>query len=251
MIKLAVSGVCGRMGRAVVNAVARSCDFEISAGIDSKPTDDFPFPVFKNFCDNIPPFDVIIDFSSPSCLDSILGFATATKTRCVLATTGYSATQQAHVVDVSKDVAIFQSANMSYCASLLVRLAKETAKYLGDDFDCEIIETHHRNKVDAPSGTAFLLANAVNDAKNSILSPVFGRKDNNKRRNKNEIGIHSVRGGNAVGTHEVIFLGDGERITISHHAECKDIFVKGALIATEFIMTKQNGLYSMNDLFAF
>ncbi len=248
MIKLAISGAEGRMGRTIYKTLIGSQDFEIVYGVDTFPADDLPYPVYRSFEDSALSVDIILDFSSPASLDSILNFAVKNSVKCVLATTGYTEEQVKRVSYAAKQTAIFRTANMSLGINLLSNLSKDAMKFLGEAYDVEIVEIHHNQKLDAPSGTALLLANAINEVRDGDLVPTFGRHETAKRREKNEIGIHALRGGSVVGKHEVMFLGAGEQITLSHEAESKEVFVRGALRAAAFIMDKKTGLYDMNSI---
>lgn len=248
MIKIALSGAGGRMGRTVYKALIDSKEYEIVFGVDAYPTDDLPFPVYQSF-DHCPiGADVILDFSSPTSLDGIIDYAVKTSTRVVLATTGYTPDQQKRIGYLAKQVAVFHSANMSLGVNLLANLSKEAMKFLGDEYDVEIVETHHNKKLDAPSGTALALAKAINSVRENDLDEVYGRRETAKRREKNEIGIHAVRGGTVVGKHDVMFLGTGELVRLSHEAESKEVFVRGALRAIDYVLTKTTGLYDMNSI---
>ncbi len=246
MIKICLVGASGRVGRTAYKSLLGDENFQIVFGVDAFPATDLPFPVYSNF-ENCPlDADVIIDFSAPSSLDSILDYAVKNGVRCVIATTGHTEEQMKRIEYASKSIAIFKSANMSLGINLLSNLSKEATKFLGESYDIEIVETHHNKKLDAPSGTALLIANAISEAR--PLVPTFGRHESAKRRESSEIGIHAIRGGTVVGKHDVMFLGTGERITLSHEAESKEVFVKGALRASEYLMTKQSGLYDMNSI---
>jgi 4-hydroxy-tetrahydrodipicolinate reductase len=246
MIRVALSGASGRMGHAVCKSISKDC-FQIVFGVDARPSEDLPFPIYSSF-DHCPlRADVVLDFSTPDALDGVLDYAKRTMTNCVLATTGYSEAQTKQMLSASKEIAIFHSANMSLGMGLLMHLVKEATVFLGDEFDVEIIEAHHRQKLDSPSGTALALADAVNQVKPSPL--VYGSKRGDRRRD-NEIGVHSIRGGTAVGEHEVRFLGMGEQLKLCHQAESKEVFVRGAERAMRFIITKENGFYDMNSMLA-
>ena len=248
MIRIAISGANGRMGRAVFDLVKESENHSVIYGVDTYPYGDLPYPIYSSFDGVDLAVDVIIDFSSPLALDGLLDYAIRTNTKVVLATTGYTDEQYRRIKYASEQVAIFHSANMSLGVSLLGRISKESAKFLGDDFDIEIVESHHSKKIDAPSGTALSLAKGINSVKDKSMDLVFGRDNFSKRREQKEIGIHSIRGGSISGIHEVLFLGNGECVKLAHQAESKDIFVRGALRSAEFLMTKQSGLYSMDAL---
>ena len=245
MIRIAISGICGRMGQALFDYASASSEFQVVFGVDTYPHP-LSCPVFDSFEGCSLGVDVVVDFSTPSALDSILNYAEETGARVVLATTGYSTEQLDRIGYASENTAIFMSSNMSLGVTMLGQLVKDATRFLGDDYDIEIIETHHRNKIDAPSGTALSLAKEINVVKDNSLSYTFDRAKG--KRGGNEIGFHSIRGGAVSGKHSVMFLGNGENITLSHEAESKDIFICGALRAVEFILTKSSGLYGMKHL---
>lgn len=248
MIRLALNGAGGRMCRTVYKTLISSTDFEITFGVDPYPADDLPFPVYRKFGDSVLEADVIIDFSKADGLDDMLDYAIAHQMRVVLATTGHTGEQIKHIEYAATQIAVFYASNMSLGVNLLANLSKEAMKFLGEGYDVEIIETHHNQKLDAPSGTAITLANAINSVRENNLIPKYGRQETAHRREKNEIGIHAVRGGTVVGKHDVMFLGSGEVITLSHEAESKEVFVRGALRAAEFLTEKNSGLYDMNSI---
>ena len=245
MIRIAISGICGRMGQALFDYASASSEFQVVFGVDTYPHP-LSCPVFDSFEGCSLGVDVVVDFSTPSALDSILNYAEEAGARVVLATTGYSTEQLDRIGYASENTAIFISSNMSLGVTMLGQLVKDATRFLGDDYDIEIIETHHRNKIDAPSGTALTLAKEINIVKDNSLSYAFDRAKG--KRGGNEIGFHSIRGGAVSGKHSVMFLGNGENITLSHEAESKDIFLCGALRAVEFILTKSSGLYGMKHL---
>lgn len=249
MIRILLSGCCGTMGRVIAGCAAEQPEFEIAAGIDIRKGESLDFPVYAN-PENIPSQagDVLIDFSHPSLLDSLLNFGLREKTPLVLCTTGYNKQQVETVTQVSGQIPIFFSGNMSLGINLLIDLSKRAAKILGNDFDVEIIEKHHNKKIDAPSGTALMIADGISAAADKNMEYVYDRHSRRKAREKGEIGIHSIRGGTIVGEHEVIFAGPQETITIHHSAQSKEIFAMGALHAAAFLKNKVSGLYSMSDL---
>ena len=250
MIKIAVSGAAGRIGRTIYKSLIGSTEFEAVFGVDVNGADDLPYPVYRKFADAPLDADVVVDFSSPAALDDILAYAAEKRARLVLATTGYTPEQEKRIEYAAKDVPVFRASNMSLGVNLLGNLAKEAAKFLGEDYDIEIVETHHNRKLDSPSGTALTLAQEVNSVRDNSLTPVYGRHEAHRRREKNEIGIHAVRGGTVVGKHEIMFLGTGEVITLAHESENKEVFVRGALRAAKFLMTKTSGLYDMTSIIA-
>ena len=235
------------MGNAVINLVKENDDIEIIAGVDEKPAD-LPFPRFNSFADVTSVPDVIVDFSNIAVLNSLLDFALNRKIPAVIATTGYSDEQINKIKDAANSVPVFFTANMSLGINVLCSLAKRAASVLGGDFDIEIVEKHHNMKVDAPSGTAIMLANAVNSVFEDTYTYEYDRHSKRRMRPKSEIGIHSVRGGTIVGDHEVIFAGHEEVITLSHSAQSKGVFAAGALAAVRFIKNAKPGLYDMSAL---
>lgn len=248
MIKIILVGCSGKMGRVIANAVSERNDCTIIAGIDKDTSLVTSFPVFSDPFDYNGAADVIIDFSHPSVVSRIIEYSLSRKLPIVMATTGLSTAQQQQVIDASKDIPVFFSANMSIGVNLITELAKKAALVLGDSFDIEIVEKHHNQKIDAPSGTAFMLANAISDSLNEKPNFVYDRHSIRKKRDKNEIGIHSVRGGTIVGDHEVIFAGRDEVISISHVAMSKEIFATGAINAGVYIVSKKPGLYDMGSM---
>ncbi len=247
MIKLALSGAAGRMCRTIYKSLIGTNDFVVSFGVDPYPASDLQFPLFQSFQDANLDCDVIIDFSCAKSLDDVLDYAVKNNKRLVLASTGHSAEQLDKINSASTKIAIFKASNMSLGVNLLASLAKDAAKFLGESYDVEIIETHHNKKLDAPSGTALTLANAVAEVRTD-LEYKFGRHESATRRDKRELGIHAVRGGTVVGKHDVCFFGLGEVLKLSHEAESKEVFVRGALTASEYLMSKDSGIYDMNTI---
>ena len=247
MTKILLSGCCGKMGRFVADTVKNRKDCEIVAGIDIVDDSTLGFPVFANYDEVNIKADVIIDFSNISLLPSMLSYATKTKTAVVLATTGLSDEQINSVNEASKIVPVFFSYNMSLGVSLLCELSKIAAKVLGTGFDVEIIEAHHNQKLDAPSGTAIMLGNAIKEEMPDAYFE-YDRHSKREKRHTNEIGIHAVRGGTIVGEHQVMFAGNDEIVTLSHSARSRAIFASGAVNAAIFIDKKENGIYNMSDL---
>ena len=248
MKKLILSGANGKMGHVIVSFVSERPDCKIVAGIDRDTTEYGGFPIYASPSSCNVPADCIIDFSHPSLLASILEYAVHTSTPIVVATTGLSEEQIALLRKTSDVIPVFFSFNMSLGVNLLADLAKRAAAVLGHSFDIEIVEKHHNQKIDAPSGTAILLANAINHMESDCYEYVYDRHTKRQKRTKNEIGIHSIRGGTIVGEHDVIFAGKDEIITLSHSAMSKDIFATGAVNAAMFLCGKPAGLYHMGDL---
>ena len=244
MIRIAISGAGGRMGRALYDFAKACPDIEVVFGVDTYCVD-LSYPVFDTFDCCTLTADVVVDFSNPSALDGILDYAEKTGAKVILATTGYSDAQQEKIKYYSKKMGIFQASNMSLGVGLLCQLSKDATRFL-DGYDIEIVETHHNKKADAPSGTALTLAKEINQVKDNSLDLLCGR--DKSKRSVNDLTIHSVRGGTTVGKHSVMFFGCGENLTISHEAESKDLFASGAVSAVKFIMTKKKGLYGIKDL---
>ncbi len=249
MLRIILSGANGAMGRAVTACVNASDDAEIVAGVDTNQIMLSHFPVFASFSDITCEADVIIDFSHPSVLPSLLDYSKKNNVPAVIATTGLSDSQIADIKETAKAVPLFFTFNMSLGVNLLVDLARRAASVLYDSgFDIEIIEKHHNQKLDAPSGTAIMLANGINDQLDNALNYEHDRHSRRAKRPRNEIGIHAVRGGTIVGEHEVIFAGKDEIVSLSHSARSKEIFAVGAFNAARFIADLEPGLYSMSDL---
>lgn len=247
LTKILLCGACGKMGRVVCDLSAQNEDLSVVCGVDASQQM-MPFPVYASFSDVKTDADVIIDFSHPSLLDSMLEYATKTHTPVVIATTGYTDAQIEKIRETAKVLPIFFTFNLSLGINLLCNLAQKAAALLGDDYDVEIIEKHHNQKIDAPSGTALMLANAVNETFDGRCAFEYDRHSKRQKRTKNEIGIHSIRGGTIVGEHEVIFAGHDETISLSHSAASKGVFATGALKAAAFLVGKEAGLYDMSGL---
>ena len=247
MTKIILCGANGKMGHVIQSVVSGRDDCEIVAGVDIN-TESKDFPIYSTFGEVKENADVIIDFSNPALLDSMLSFSTDTNTPVVIATTGYDDKQKKQIENAAKSSAIFFTYNMSMGINLLANLAKKATEVLGSDFDIEIVEKHHNQKIDAPSGTALMLADAICEEIDEPMKYEYDRHSKREKRTKNEIGIHSVRGGTIVGEHEIIFAGRDEIITLSHSARSKEIFAVGAVNAAVFMAGKSNGLYSMKDM---
>lgn len=250
MIKVIICGASGKMGGFVADACKSDGDIQVVAGVD-KINLGQNFPIFGDFKSINTDADVIIDFSNPILLDSILEYAIKTNTAVVLATTGYSDSQIEQIKEASKKIPVFFSFNMSLGVNLICSLAKKAAAVLGDGFDIEIVEKHHNQKIDAPSGTAIMLANAVNSCFGGEKVYEYDRHSKRQKRSPKEIGIHSVRGGTIVGEHDVIFAGHDETVTISHSAQSKEVFAVGSVKAAKFLAEKPAGLYDMNSIISF
>ena len=249
MLKIIISGCSGHMGRVVERLCAADPQVEVAAGFDVLGSADRDFPVYTSPSQFSGRADAVIDFSSPAALDGLLDFAKRTKTPLVLATTGYTPEQTAQIGAAATQVPIFRSANMSLGINVLLELVKKAASVLGDSYDIEIVERHHRRKVDAPSGTALMIADAAAASCGHETEYVFERHSARQPRDKKEIGISAVRGGTIVGEHEIIFAGHDEVIEIRHTALSREIFAQGAVEAAKFMTTvKTPGLYDMSQL---
>ncbi len=249
MVDIILCGCGGKMGAAVQTAVKDRENCRIVAGIDitGQPQPDFPVYTAPEAVQETA--QVIIDFSHPTALEPILDYCrNHPGTAAVLCTTGYSKEQVERIQEESKLLPLFYSRNMSLGINLLIELSKKAEAVLGDSFDVEIVEMHHNQKLDAPSGTALMLADAINGVRQKQMKYTYDRHSQRKKREKNEIGLHSVRGGTIVGEHQVIFSGLHEVLTLSHSAQSKELFASGAVNAAIFMNGKEAGLYDMSDL---
>lgn len=246
-MKVLVNGCNGKMGQEVANQVKLAQDMDVACGVDRIDTGDNPFPVFTNtnHIDILP--DVIIDFSVPQATFGILEFAKKNDIPIVIATTGFSDQEMKKIEKYAESLPIFKSANMSYEINLMAKVIAEIALKL-ENADIEIVETHHNRKIDSPSGTALILADSINETLNHEMKYEYDRHSKREKRTKKEIGIHSIRGGTEVGKHSVIFFGDNESLEITHNCTSRSVFARGAIKAAEFLLHKENGLYSMNDM---
>ena len=238
----------GRMGQEVLKQVQASDDLSVVCGVDKVCSGNYDFPVYPDINDVKETPDVIIDFSVPDASIGMLKFASAHHIPSVIATTGFSDEQLNTIKEYSKEVPIFRSASMSYEVNIMSDIVSKLAVLLTDS-DIEIMEVHHHNKVDSPSGTALLLADSINNALDNTMYYEYNRHIKKEKRNPKEIGIHSIRGGSVVGKHTVSFFGDNESFEITHTVDSRSVFAKGALKAARFIVNQKNGLYSMKDLF--
>ena len=233
------------MGAAVI-AAAKEAGDRIVAGVDINPAADSPFPIFTSPEEFQGRADVIVDFSHHSALPGLLAYAVRTGTPLVVCTTGHTEEETAAMKEASERVAVFFSRNMSLGINLLISLCRRAAATLGADFDIEIIEKHHNKKLDAPSGTALMIADALSeDAEHSY---VYDRHAERRQRARGEIGLHAVRGGTIVGEHEVLFCGKDEVITLSHSAASREVFATGAIRAARFMKGRAPGFYNMEDV---
>lgn len=242
-------GCNGHMGKVISELVAKDDAIEIVAGIDLNTEENFGYPVFANIMDCDVEADAIIDFSMAVAVDALLDFVKEKGIPVVLCTTGLSDEQLAKVEEVSKDVAVLKSANMSLGINTLMKLLKMATEVLADrGYDIEIVEKHHNQKLDAPSGTALALADVINETKDNRYEYVYDRSQKREKRADNEIGISAVRGGTIVGQHDVIYAGTDEVIEIQHTAYSKAVFAKGAIDAAKFLAGKGPGMYDMSDV---
>ncbi len=251
MTRIIMSGCNGAMGRTITGIVKEDPDAEIVAGIDVNDSVENTYPVFKSIEDCDVEADAIIDFSTPKILTALLKYSEEKNVPVVLCTTGYTEEQLAEIEAAADRTAILKSANMSLGINTLMKLVQDAAKVLATEgFDVEIVEKHHNQKLDAPSGTALALADSVNDAMGNQYEYVYDRSQRRQKREKKELGISAVRGGTIVGDHDVIFAGKDEVITFSHTAYSKAVFGKGAVSAAKFLKGKENGRYEMADVIA-
>lgn len=249
MVKIIMHGCNGHMGQVISGIVEKDPDAEIVAGIDIADQGKNSYPVFTDIDTCQVEADAIIDFSSAKATDKILEYSAARQIPVVLCSTGLSEEQLAKVEETSKKVAVLKSANMSLGINTLLKLVQDAAKVLATaGFDMEIVEKHHRLKVDAPSGTALALADSINEAMDNKYHYVYDRSQKREKRDDKEIGISAVRGGTIVGEHEIIFAGQDEVIEFKHTAYSKAIFGKGAVEAAKFLAGKPAGRYDMSDV---
>lgn len=251
MIKMIMHGCNGKMGQVISGIVAEDAQAEMAAGIDVHDNGSNSYPVFSDITACNVQADVIIDFSTAGAVDALLDYAVEKQIPVVLCTTGLSEEQLAHVEAASKKVAILKSANMSLGINTIMKLLQDAAKVFAPaGYDIEIVEKHHNQKLDAPSGTAIALADSINEAMDHRYEYIYDRSQRREKRDGKELGISAVRGGTIVGEHEVIFAGTDEVIEIKHTAYSKAVFAKGAVEAGKFLAGKAPGLYNMSDVIA-
>lgn len=249
MVRVIMHGCNGKMGQIITGLAADDEEIEIVAGIDAFDDGRNAYPVFKEIekCDV--EADVVIDFSTAAAVDALLAYCMQKKLPCVLCTTGLSEEQLVKVKEASDQTAVLKSANMSLGINMLLKLLKEAAAVLSPaGFDIEIVEKHHNQKLDAPSGTALALADSMQDELDGEYTYVYDRSTKREKRNRKEIGISAVRGGTIVGDHDVIFAGADEVVTFSHRAYSRAVFGKGAIQAAKFLAGKAAGMYDMADV---
>ena len=245
MLRIIINGYSGSMGKVLTKCANEDSELEIVCGA-SKDDLDVPFKTYHKMSEVEELADVIIDFSHHSTIEDTLSYAIKTKTPIVIATTGFNDEELTKIKKASNIIPIFHSSNMSLGVNVLIKLVKEAAKSL-NGFDIEIIEKHHNKKLDAPSGTAVMIANGVKE----VLPDseyIYGRHGRSDKRSSNEIGIHAIRGGTIVGEHTTIFAGHDEVVEIKHSAQSKDIFAKGAIAAAKFLVKQEAGYYNMNNM---
>lgn len=248
MTNIAICGASGKMGRVIADIIAGRTDVKTVAGIDKITESYADFPIVDSLTELSVKPDVIIDFSHPSMLDSLLEYCLANGVPLVIGSTGYSDEQISQIKKAAESIPLFFTFNMSLGINLLAELAKKAVAVLEGQFDIEIVEKHHNQKLDAPSGTAIMLADAINDTLVTKCSYTYDRHSVRAKRLPTEIGMHSIRGGTIVGEHEIIFAGRDEVITLKHEAHSKSVFAVGAVNAAVFLKTKEPGLYAMSDM---
>ena len=250
MIRVLVNGSNGKMGQEVIKAISKSNEFYLFGGVDRTKRDNSNYRTYLSVSElssSTDKPDVIVDFSVPEASLSIINYAASFNIPIVIATTGFSKEQQNQIKDFINSIPVFQSANMSFDINIMKNTVANLATLLTDD-DIEIVETHHNSKLDSPSGTAIMLADSINRKSDNKYTYIFNRHDSRQKREKNEIGFSSIRGGNIVGEHSVLFFSDDESLEIKHIAYSRAVYAKGALKATKFIIDKPAGYYTMNDL---
>ncbi len=248
MINVLINGITGKMGNEVLQEALKAEDIQVVAGVNnSKILLNYNIPVYNDFASVKEAVDVVVDFSSPQGAMKALDYAIEKKIPIVIATTGFDEEQELKINQYSRYIPIFKSSNMSYEVNVMCEVVSMLAKKFYDS-DIEIIETHHRNKMDSPSGTALMLANTINETLYNEMEYVYDRHKQRKRRGKKEIGISSVRGGTEAGRHTVLFLGENESFEITHNVTSRNVFARGAIKAIRFMINKQPGMYDMHSL---
>lgn len=249
MLKVIIHGCNGKMGKTLQKIISQESDMSVIAGIDPNMGDEpVPFKLYVSPLDCETKADVIIDFSRHDAIEDLLTYCLKAKVPVVIATTGLDDKELELIWKASEEIPVFHSANMSLGINVLSKMLKHAVPILEEDFNIEIVEKHHNKKIDSPSGTALLLANAINEAAVQKKEFVFGRHSKNDQCKITEMGIHSVRGGTIPGEHTVIFAGPDEVIELTHTAYSREVFAHGAIKAAKFIVNKSSGLYSMEDM---
>jgi len=246
-MKILLNGATGKMGNELIKYIEKKDNLKIVSGIGENINKKYDFPIYKNASEINENIDIIIDFSKPQATMNTLKYAIEKNIPMVIATTGFSNEQLNKIKKASLKIPIFISANMSLDINLMAKIVKEITKVLRNA-EIEIVETHHNRKIDAPSGTALLLANAINEVFKNTKSYNFNRMQTKKTRNKNEIGFSSIRGGNIVGKHTVFFYSENETLEITHQAYNRQVFAIGSIEAANFLIKQKPGLYNMNNL---
>lgn len=247
-IKILLCGALGAMGQNVVECVKAQDKFEISCGLDIAENKSNAFPIYSKTEDIPKDVDVVIDFSHYSASDKITDWCVEHKKPLVSAVTGLSEESEDRIKQASKVIPVFRSSNFSYGISVMKKLIEKATELLEGDFDIELIEAHHNKKADSPSGTAKMLLKTIESKLSYEAAEKYGRDSKSGKRQKNEIGVHSIRGGGICGEHEIMFISDEEIISVKHTALNKKVFAKGALKAAEYIISKQNGFYDMDGM---
>ncbi|MBQ9922806.1 MAG: 4-hydroxy-tetrahydrodipicolinate reductase [Clostridia bacterium] len=248
MTNIILTGALGRMGRFITDKVTELQDFDITAAVDIVADPSYKYPLYTSLKDITSPDGVIVDFSHHALTTELLTYAAEHNIPCVISTTGHTEEEKKAIFAFSEKIPVFYSYNMSIGINLITELAKKAAALLGGNFDIEIVEKHHNKKLDAPSGTALMIADGISEVLEEKPEYVFDRSSVRKERSKTEIGFSSIRGGTIVGEHDVIFAGYNEVITLSHHAASREVFAMGAIRAAEFLRDKPSGMYTMKDL---
>lgn len=249
MTRIIMLGCNGRMGRMITDIVSQDADAQIVAGVDLVDKPENAYPVFHSIGDCAVDADAIIDFSSANAFEERMDYAVDKQIPIIVCSTGLSEEQLAYMKAAAEKVAVLKSANMSLGINLLLKLVKEAAAKLAENgFDIEIVEKHHNQKLDAPSGTALALADSINEEMGNQYEYIFDRSQVRQKRDKKELGISAVRGGTIVGDHDVIFAGTDEVVTLSHTAYSRAVFAKGSVAAAKFIKGKGAGMYDMADV---
>lgn len=247
-IQILLCGCNGKMGEVLRNLIKEKNNMKIVAGLDTRTSGLEDFPVYNNFNDITEDVDIIIDFSSRVILNNLINYAITNNVAAILATTGYTKEDEDLILKASAQIPVFRSQNMSYGINVVCKILERAVKLLENDFDIEIIESHHNLKKDSPSGTAKLLLNVIREELSEEPSVIYGREGGDTKRKDNEIGVHAIRGGTISGEHTVIFAGIDENIEIKHTALSKKIFANGAIKACEFLAKCKPGYYNMNDI---
>ena len=247
-ISIFLSGCMGRMGRVITDMCEEYVDTTIVAGSDVMENPNSAFPIYKDPNDCKEEFDVIVDFSHVSAFANITKLAETRNKPLVMCTTGLSESQIEDLKKLSEKVGVFYSGNMSLVINMLIKLVKNAAAKLYPGYDIEIVEEHHNRKLDAPSGTALMIADAINESCDNQLEYVYERQSKRQQRDKKELGIHSIRGGNIVGEHKVMFIGGEEILTVSHSAQTRSVFGRGAVSAARYMADKGPGMYNMQSM---